>query len=76
LGVRASQAYASERVRAEIDSYAAQLAATKEGTTVRENVEKQHVLNLKAIEDDTDNAQLQLASAKYEKSADIAHQSA
>jgi hypothetical protein len=75
LGVRASQAYANERVRAEIDSYAAQLAATKEGTVARENVEKQHALNLKAIEDDTDNAQIQLAAAKYEKIADIARQS-
>jgi hypothetical protein len=35
LGVRASQAYANEWVRAEIASYAAQLAATKEGTTTR-----------------------------------------
>jgi hypothetical protein len=75
LGVRASQAYANERVRAEIASYAAQLAATKEGTTARENIEKQHALNLKAIEDDTDNAQIQLAAAKYEKIADIARQS-
>jgi hypothetical protein len=75
LGVRASQAYANERVRAEIASYAAQLAATKEGTTARENVEKQHALNLKAIEDDTDNAQIQLAAAKYEKIANIARQS-
>ncbi|MGI4822671.1 MAG: hypothetical protein ACRYFV_15790 [Janthinobacterium lividum] len=53
----------------------AQLAATKEGTTARENVEKQHALNLKAIEDDTDNAQIQLAAAKYKKIADIARQS-
>jgi hypothetical protein len=75
LGVKASQAYANERVRAEISSYAAQLAATKEGSTARENLEKQHILNLKAIDDDTDNAQVQLAAAKYEKIADIARQS-
>jgi ABC-type molybdate transport system ATPase subunit len=75
LGVRASQAYANKRVRAEIDSYAAQLATTKDGTTARENVEKQHVLNLKAIKGDTNNVQIQLAAAKYEKIADIARQS-
>jgi hypothetical protein len=75
LRTRASQEFYNEQVRAEINSYAAGVAATKVGTTERENIEKQHALNLRAIEAETGQAQLQLIAAKYEKVADIARQS-
>ena len=43
MHTRASEQFYNEQVRAEINFYAASLAATKAGTTERENVEKQYV---------------------------------
>jgi hypothetical protein len=72
---RASQEYYNEQVRAEIASYAAGTAATKAGTTERENVEKQHALNLLAIENDRSKNQVALIAATYDKIAAGASQS-
>jgi hypothetical protein len=73
--VLASREYYNEVLRAEIDNYSAGLAATKEGTTARENVEKQHAINLRNIERDSTQAQLDVIVAKYEKISSIVTQS-
>ena len=75
LRIKASKQYYNEQLRAEIDNYAAGTVATKEGTTERENVEKQHVLNLAAI--DAEHTQNELANIrdKYDKIAGYASQS-
>jgi hypothetical protein len=73
--IRASQQYYNEQVRGEIASYAAGVAATKAGTTERENVEKQHTLNLLAIEQERSQSQVALIVATYDKIAAGASQS-
>ncbi|MGI4864629.1 MAG: hypothetical protein ACRYFZ_11965 [Janthinobacterium lividum] len=75
LRVRASKQYYNELQRAEIDNYAAALAATIAGTTERENVEKQHAINMANIERDSSRAQLDLIVAKYEKISALAAES-
>ena len=75
LRIRASKEYYNEVLRAEIDNYAAGTFATKAGTTERENVEKQHAINLANIERDSSRAQLDLITAKYEKISALASQS-
>jgi hypothetical protein len=65
--VQASKEYYNEVLRAEIDNYAAGLTATKEGTTARENVEKQHAINIANIERDSSQAQIDLIASKYER---------
>jgi hypothetical protein len=72
---RASQQYYNEQIRAEIASYAAGVAATKAGTTERENVEKQHSLNLLGIEQERSQNQVALIVATYDKIAAGASQS-
>jgi hypothetical protein len=73
--VLASEEYRREVIRAEGDFYAAGVAATKAGTTARENVEKQHGINLLNIERDSQQAQLTLLASKYEKISQLATQS-
>jgi len=73
--VQASKEYYNEVLRAEIDNYSAGLTATKEGTTARENVEKQHAINLANIERDSSQAQIDLIASKYDRVASIISQS-
>ncbi|MDJ0367385.1 hypothetical protein QMK33_19730 [Hymenobacter sp. H14-R3] len=73
--VQATRQYANERLRAEVNAYAAGLAATKEGTTERENVEKQHQINLKNLAQEGAQSQVAAFQAKYEQYSRIASQS-
>jgi hypothetical protein len=75
LQTKASQQYYNEQFRAELASYAAGTAATIAGTTERENVEKQHSLNLKTIEDERSQNEIALIAAKYDRIASLASQS-
>ena len=67
--IRAYQQYYNEQLRAEISAYAAGIAATKAGTTERENVEKQPSLSLLAIENKRGKNQVVLIVATYDKIA-------
>lgn len=75
LEIKASKAYKNELLRAELDSYSTQVLATKAGTQERENVEKQHALNLKNIEAESNGASVQNIAQKYEKISQLASQS-
>jgi hypothetical protein len=75
LRIRASKQYYNEVLRAEIDNYTAGVVATKAGTTERENVEKQHAINLLNIERDSNRAQLDLITEKYQRISALASQS-